>query len=139
METYGAPPYRDLPYANAFVMGQYGALGAPYAPSEAYRARSEASGLESLGILGLEYDLIGKVNVLRGLLDMFTIVDPQLQDIDFRRDVPSLEVPVYLVDGTTELTARRDLALDWFEMHACPRTATVTRQPHPQSRSHEPP
>ena len=57
---------------------------------------------------------------------MFTIVYPQLEDIDFRRDVPSLEVPVYLVDGTAELAARRDLGLEWFEMLDAPRKGILT-------------
>jgi pimeloyl-ACP methyl ester carboxylesterase len=29
-------------------------------------------------------------------------------------------VPFYLVDGTAELAARRDLALEWFEMLDAP-------------------
>ena len=60
------------------------------------------------GILGSEYNLVEKVNVLRGLIDMFTVMYPQLQGIDFRRDVPRLEVPVYILDGEAELAARRD-------------------------------
>ncbi|MBK7895547.1 MAG: hypothetical protein IPJ90_11855 [Anaerolineaceae bacterium] len=46
-----------------------------------------------------------KVNVLRGLIDMFTVMYPQLQEIDFRQDVPSLDVPVYILDGAAELAA----------------------------------
>lgn len=56
-----------------------------------------------------------KVNVLRGLIDVFALMYPQLQEIDFRRDVPRLEVPVYLMDGQAELRGRRQLALEWFE------------------------
>jgi pimeloyl-ACP methyl ester carboxylesterase len=115
MEAYGRPPYADIPYAYAFVMGYYEALELPYTPSAAYLARGEASGLDPFGLLGSEYDLVAKANVLRGLLDMFTVLYPQLQEIDFRTDVPRLEVPFYLVDGTAELAARRDLALEWFE------------------------
>jgi len=120
MEAWGRPPYADLPYANAFVMGYYEALEEPYRPSDAYLARGEASGLDPFGVLGSEYDLVAKANVLRGLLDMFTVMYPQLQAIDFRADVPRLEVPYYLVDGTAELAARRDLALAWFEMLDAP-------------------
>jgi proline iminopeptidase len=132
MESWGRPPYADLPYANAFVMGWYGALEEPYRPSEAYLARGEASGLDPFGVLGSEYDLIAKVNVLRGLIDMFTITYPQLQEIDFRVDVPRLEVPFYLVDGTAELAGRRDLALEWFEMLDAPikRILTVDGAAH---------
>jgi pimeloyl-ACP methyl ester carboxylesterase len=120
MESYGRPPYADLPYAYAFVMGYYEALEEPYRPSEAYVARGEAAGLDPFGVLGSEYDLVAKTNVLRGLLDMFTVMYPQLQGIDFRTDVPRLDVPYYLVDGTAELAARRDLALEWFELLDAP-------------------
>jgi pimeloyl-ACP methyl ester carboxylesterase len=120
MEALGRPPYADLPYANAFVMGYYEALEEPYRPSAAYLARGEAAGLDPFGVLGSEYDLVGKVNVLRGLIDMFTVMYPQLQELDFRADVPRLDVPYYLVDGKAELAARRDLALEWFEMLEAP-------------------
>jgi pimeloyl-ACP methyl ester carboxylesterase len=120
MESYGRPPYADLPYANAFVMGYYSALEQPYRPSDSYLARGEAAGLDPFGVLGTEYDLVAKTNVLRGLLDMFTVMYPQLQGIDFRTDVLRLEVPYYLVDGTAELAARRDLALEWFELLDAP-------------------
>lgn len=90
MEAWGPPPYADLPYANAFVMGWYEALEPPYQPSEAHLARGEAAGLDPFGVLGSEYDLVAKTNVLRGLIDMFTIMYPQLQELDFRVDVPRL-------------------------------------------------
>jgi pimeloyl-ACP methyl ester carboxylesterase len=53
-------------------------------------------------------------------MDMFTVMYPQLQGIDFRRDVPSVEVPLYIVDGEAELAARRELALEWFEQVDAP-------------------
>ena len=34
--------------------------------------------------------------------------------VDFRRDVPSLEVPVYLVAGAHEARGRAVLAEEWF-------------------------
>jgi proline iminopeptidase len=59
------------------------------------------------------------VNVLRAALDMFSVMYPQIQGVDFRRDVPNLEVPVYILDGEAELTSRRDLALEWYaQLHA---------------------
>jgi pimeloyl-ACP methyl ester carboxylesterase len=46
---------------------------------------------------------------------------PQLQEIDFRQDVPRLEVPVYILDGEAELAARRDLALEWYDRLQAPQ------------------
>jgi proline iminopeptidase len=120
MRGYGEPPYADIPYANAFVMGYYEQLYQPYVPPRAYVDRLERAGLGPFGVLGSEYNLIEKVNVLRGLIDMFTVLYPQLQRIDFRRDVPRLEVPVYMLDGAAELRSRRDLALEWFEQLEAP-------------------
>ena len=51
---------------------------------------------------------------------MFSVLYPQIQGVDFRRDVPTLEVPLYVLDGQHELKARRDLALEWFEQVQAP-------------------
>lgn len=120
MRAYGEPPYEDIPYANAFVMGYYPQLYKPYTPPQAYLALGESAGLGPYGIFASEYNLVEKVNVLRGLIDMFTVMYPQLQDIDFRQDVPRLQVPVYILDGKAEVSARRDLALEWFDQLEAP-------------------
>jgi len=120
MRAYGEPPYADSPYANAFVLGQYERLYQPYTPPQSYIQRGTAANLGPWGILGSEYNLVEKVNVLRGLIDMFAVMYPQLQNIDFRKTVKQLEVPVYLLDGAAELKGRRDLALEWFEQLKAP-------------------
>ncbi len=120
MRAYGQPPYADIPYANIFAMGQYEALYQPYTPSQAYQELGNASGIGPYGVLASEYNLIEKFNVLRGLMDTFTVLYPQLQELDFRRDVTRLAVPVYILDGTAELAARRDLTLEWFNALEAP-------------------
>lgn len=126
LRSIGEPPYRDVPWANAAVMGAYGYLYDSYTPSAGYLARGEASGLDPYGMLGSEYDLLDKANVLRGLIDTFSVVYPQIQDLDLRRDVPRLEVPVYVLDGAAELDGRRDLALEWFARLEAPGKQLVT-------------
>lgn len=121
MRTYGEPPYADSPYANAFVMQQYDRLSPPYTPPQSYIQRGTAANLGPWGIFAQEYNLVEKVNVLRGLIDMFSVMYPQLQTIDFRQTVKRLEVPVYLLDGAAELKARRELALEWFNALKAPR------------------
>jgi len=61
------------------------------------------------------------MNVLRGLFDVFAVMYPQLQDIDFREDVTKLDVPVYILDADHELAARRDLAVEWYEGLEAPK------------------
>lgn len=126
MRAYGPPPYADTPYANFAAAGQYEALYAPYTPSQAYMDLGNASGIGPFGVLASEYNLVERFNVLRGLMDMFTVLYPQLQQVDFRRDVPRLEVPVYILDGTAELAARRDLAREWFSTLEAPTKRMFT-------------
>ena len=124
--SLGEPPYRDTPWANSIVMGNYPLLETTYTPPAAYRERGEASGIGPYGILGTEYGFVEKANVIRGLVDTFSIMYPQLQEIDFRADVPSLEVPVYILDGANELRGRRELAQEWFAQLQAPSKRMVT-------------
>jgi pimeloyl-ACP methyl ester carboxylesterase len=125
--SFGEPPYEDV-FANAFVMQQYETLEPDYTFVESVqRIEDEHYGeIGPWGIRGREYDLVEKVNVLRGLMETFAVVYPQLQGIDFRRDVPRLEVPVYMVRGTSELAARDDLAVEWFDALDAPAKRMVT-------------
>ncbi len=126
MLAFGEPPYADTPYPNAVVMGYYDQLGQPYTPPQDYVTRGTAANVGPWGLLGSEYSLVEKVNVMRGLIDMFTLMYPQLQQIDFRQDVTQLDVPVYILDGALELPARRDLALEWYEQLNAPHKQRYT-------------
>jgi pimeloyl-ACP methyl ester carboxylesterase len=57
-----------------------------------------------------------RINGVRGLLDTFAVLYPQLQDVDFRSDVPSVDVPVTIVIGEHEARGRAVLADAWFDM-----------------------
>jgi pimeloyl-ACP methyl ester carboxylesterase len=124
--TLGEPPYRDTPWANSVVMGYYPLIETEYAPPAAYVDRGNASGVGPYGVLASEYSFIEKVNVIRGLVDMFSLMYPQLQGIDFRTDVTALEVPVYFLDGAHELAGRRDLAHEWFAGLTAPHKERIT-------------
>jgi proline iminopeptidase len=119
MQAYGPPPYQDL-YAYTFVMGYYDKLYSPYTPPQAYLDKAEEAALGPWNVLGSEYNFVEKINVFRGFLDTAAILYPLLQDIDFRQDVPRLEVPIYIMDGAAELSARRDLSLEWFDLVDAP-------------------
>lgn len=119
MLAFGEPPYQDL-YAYVFVMGYYEKLYQPYTPPQAYLDMGEQAGLGPWNVLGSEYNFVEKVNVFRGFLDTAFILYPQLQRIDFRQTVPQLDVPLYVLDGAAELSARRDLALEWFAQVEAP-------------------
>ncbi|HYO43152.1 MAG TPA: alpha/beta hydrolase [Candidatus Limnocylindrales bacterium] len=122
----GSPPYRDIPWANSNLLAWYEYLYKPYTPSEGYRTRGHASGLDPFGVLGSEYAFIEKRNVLRGLIDTFTVMYPQLYDLDFRISATHLEVPVYILDGKAELEGRRSVMLEWYEQLEAPSKQLVS-------------
>ncbi len=125
LESFGPPPYADL-WAYGVIMQNYPLIEGDYDPPQAYLDRGEESGVGFWGIMGSEYNAIDKVNVLRGLIDVFATMYPQLQEIDLRVDAPTLEVPVYLFDGEHELAGRRDLAHEWFDLLQAPAKEMYT-------------
>ncbi len=137
MRTFGEPPYSDI-YGYAFVMGQYEKLYKPYTPPQAFLKKGRAANLGPWNVLGSEYNFVEKVNVFRGFLDTAAILYPQLQGLDFRQDVPRLDVPLYVLDGEAELSARRDLALEWFEQLDAPikRIYTFENSAHAPAFEH---
>jgi pimeloyl-ACP methyl ester carboxylesterase len=59
------------------------------------------------------------------MIDTFTLIYPQIQDIDFRVDATRLEVPVYLAQGAHEARGRAEPASEWFEMLDAPHKEVV--------------
>jgi pimeloyl-ACP methyl ester carboxylesterase len=72
-----------------------------------------------------ENTVMDRINAMRGLLDTFSVLYPQLQEIDFRRDVPELNVPVYMVLGKYEARGRAVLANEWFAKLTAPVKETI--------------
>jgi pimeloyl-ACP methyl ester carboxylesterase len=54
------------------------------------------------------------------------VLYPQIQELDFRRDVPRLEVPIYVVAGRHEMPGRAALVPEWLERLEAPRKQLVT-------------
>jgi pimeloyl-ACP methyl ester carboxylesterase len=114
LESMGPPPYASI-WDYAFVMQNYEKLEGDYDPPQTYTDRADAAGVGFWGIMGSEYTFLDKFNVVRGLLDMAAVMYPQIQDVDFREQVPSLEIPVYIFLGGHELRGRSDLVHQWFD------------------------
>jgi pimeloyl-ACP methyl ester carboxylesterase len=121
LRASGEPPFEDV-YAYATQLQYYDVIG-PYQKTEYFDTHAP-SGIDGNGVD--EYGPLDKVNKLKALFDMFAVMYPQLQDVDFRRDVPRLQVPVYLVQGAHELSARADLAADWYSRLQAPSKHWVT-------------
>jgi len=67
-----------------------------------------------------ENSLIDKLNGLRSFLDTFSVLYPQIQDIDFRDDVKEFPIPFYMALGKYEARGRAELAVEWFSMLEAP-------------------
>jgi pimeloyl-ACP methyl ester carboxylesterase len=114
LRGYGPPPYEDV-WAYGYVMTQYDKLEGEYDAPAAYTDAHEKAGVGFFGVMGSEYTLVDKMNIFRGLIDVYAVLYPQWQGIDFRRTATRLEVPVYMFTGDHELDGRRELSLEWFD------------------------
>ena len=67
-----------------------------------------------------EYSLMEQLRAMGAFLDAFSVLYPQIQDLDLRRDVPALQVPVFLVHGRHEARGRDVVAREWFAALSAP-------------------
>ena len=110
----GPPPYQDMLNYEPVLSS------VPEVYPYDHTRNAEGRGEMGEGIFVGEYSLIDKVHNFGGFLDSFTVMYPQLQDIDFRTDAASLDVPVYLFQGAHEARGRAELADQWFAMLDAP-------------------
>jgi proline iminopeptidase len=64
--------------------------------------------------------LVEQMRGMGAIAETFHVLYPQLSDTDFRRDVPHLDVPIYIVEGTYEAAGRKTLAREWFQLLTAP-------------------
>ena len=115
LTSIGPPPYeRTLDYETAL---SYEHEVYPYDHSR----NSEGEGGFSENLLVREYTLLEQVHALGAVLDTFSVLYPQIQGIDFRKQARTLEVPVYLVQGRHEAEGRARLVDEWFAALEAPR------------------
>jgi pimeloyl-ACP methyl ester carboxylesterase len=110
----GPPPYeRMLDYETAL---SYEHEVYPYD----HTGNSEGEGGFSENFLVEEYALIDQVHLLGAFMDTFSVVYPQLQEIDFRETATEFEIPMYFVQGAHEADGRADVFADWYPMVDAP-------------------
>lgn len=120
LRAIGPPPYTDmLAYPVAIASN-------PEWHDFEHGADHDARSTYPANLFVEEYTLTEQIRSAAALIDTFALMYPQLQDIDFRRDVPRLEVPVYVVEGTYEAPGRAVLATEWFEQLSAPSKELVT-------------
>ncbi len=72
-----------------------------------------------------EYGMLDKVNFVRGFIDTFTMVDPQLKDLDFTRSAAKLDVPVYFLVGRADESAMASLAERYYNSLQAPHKELI--------------
>jgi pimeloyl-ACP methyl ester carboxylesterase len=75
--------------------------------------------------LAPEYGLVDKINHTRGLIESFTVVYPQLKDLDFMTQAPQLQVPVYIFAGRDDVNAMSSLVESYYSQLKAPRKTLI--------------
>ena len=120
LTSSGPPPYTDmLDYEPALTND---AQVYPYD----HTPNSEGAGGFSENLSVEEYTLMEQVHAFAGVFDVFTVMYPQLQGIDFRKDAAQLAVPVYLMEGRFEAPGRLGPAKQWFDLLDAPTKQWIT-------------
>ncbi len=114
LRAMGPPPYDDsLNYPVAIASN-------PKWTNFEHGADYDVSSDYPLSLFVSEYTLIEQLRAMTALAEAYHVLYPQLADIDFRTQVPRLEVPVYLVEGRHEAAGRETLAKEWFRGLSAP-------------------
>lgn len=116
LQAQGPPPYSDMLDYTAIV----GTERAIYSYPE-----FDGSTEMTATIWVPENTFMDRVNAIRGLLDTYSLVYPQLQELDLRQQAPRLEVPVYVVMGEHEARGRVEPAREWFDRLEAPEKTWV--------------
>ncbi|MGB5935823.1 MAG: alpha/beta hydrolase, partial [Ornithinimicrobium sp.] len=114
LQSLGPPPYEDtLAYPIAIASNPKWMNfehGAGYNPASEY----------PFSLMVGEYTLIEQLRGMAAIAETYSVLYPQLDGTDFRADVPTLEVPTYLVEGAYEAAGRETLARQWFDQLQAP-------------------
>ncbi len=116
----GPPPYTSIIDYEPALSYEHEVY--PYS----HAGNSEGAGQMSENIFVGEYTLLDQIHIFGGFMDTFSVLYPQIQDIDFRTQATSLEVPVYLAQGAHETPGRSEPAQQWFDLLDAPSKRLVT-------------
>ena len=121
LEANGPPPYygADVTWKSAEYLNY---LGSYMAQNPAIQ-NSDYNTFRDL--FSSEYGIIDKINYLRGIVNTFNHVYPQLYEIDLRTDYASLDVPVYFFLGRHDINAPTSLVEEYFEVLEAPHKEIV--------------
>jgi len=113
----GPPPYENLMHYDPFIAREH-----DWNPYPEFDPNNEMPAI----LFVPEYSWMDRINGFKGFLDTVGTIYPQLQHIDFRQDVTSLDIPFYMVQGEHEARGRAVLAEEWFEILDAPSKEAFT-------------
>jgi proline iminopeptidase len=108
LEAIGPPPYDAVQNYEVGVGFEHDVY--PYD----HTGNSEGDGQYGENPIVAEYSLLDKLHYMGGFLDTYSVLYPQLQDIDFRADATRFDIPVFFVQGAHEADSRALLFDEWF-------------------------
>lgn len=110
----GPPPYSEmLDYETAL---SYEHQVYPYDHSP----NAEGEGGFSENFFVPEYSRTDQIHLLGSFMDTFSVLYPQLQEIDFRETATEFEVPMFFVQGAYEADGRAEPFEEWYPMIEAP-------------------
>jgi proline iminopeptidase len=115
----GPPPYTDLLNYEPMLSNLE-----VYPYDHSHNAEGAGGFSENLSVK--EFTLMDQAHAFAGFFDVFAVLYPQLQDMDFRQDAAKLAVPVYLMEGRFEPRGRLGPAKQWFELLDAPTKQWIT-------------
>ena len=116
LENNGTPPYENILAYEPAISYEHQWNSNP--------GRDPSTELPS-NLFVSENSFMDKINGMRGFLDVFSILYPKIQEVDFRNDALSLEVPMYMVMGKYEARGRETPAREWFELLKAPNKELI--------------
>jgi pimeloyl-ACP methyl ester carboxylesterase len=117
LRSNGPPPYTEgnLVFTYAAYLGVLNDYMALHAHGEGKDADILIDAINEP-----EYGLVDKVNWLRGLMNTFNVVYPQLEDLDFATQAAELEVPVHFFVGRYDVNAMASLVERYYDVLDAP-------------------
>jgi pimeloyl-ACP methyl ester carboxylesterase len=115
------------PYTTDEILGKFWAINGVL--NGYMQAHAHGEGVhhnllfDSLG--APEYGLLDKAHWVRGLIDVFTTVYPQLNDVDLRTQATELAVPVYFIKGRWDVNAVNSLTEEYFALLDAPHKELI--------------
>lgn len=117
----GPPPYygKDVTWKTAAYIPYLGSVMAknPEIKNNSYSTMRD--------LAASEYGIMDKINFLRGIVNTFNYVYPQLYNVDLRTDAQTLKIPVYFFIGRHDINAPTELVEKYIKELSAPHKEII--------------